>query len=148
MHGSARGQDQLIDPVSFDQRHVPYPLNRIEDHNVSLVHKGDVFVRFDEDKRDTLYCTFQFSCNSKCPFAFRYMLVAENIDLHLIHTSKAIISTSDAPFLVAKILKNDRHGARTDWLSRRRLAWRLERLPFSTGDPFAEKTKELRGGRA
>jgi len=55
VHGSARRQKQLIDAVSFDKHHVLYPLNRIEDNNVSLVHKGDVFVRFDEDKRDALY---------------------------------------------------------------------------------------------
>jgi len=55
VHGSTRGQGQLIEPVSFDQRHVLYPLNRIEDHNPSLVHKGDVFVKFDEDKRDAPY---------------------------------------------------------------------------------------------
>jgi NAD(P)-dependent dehydrogenase (short-subunit alcohol dehydrogenase family) len=45
-------------------------------------------------------------------------------------------------------VENDRHGAQIDWLSRHKLAWRLARLQFNTGDPFAEKTKELRGGRA
>ncbi len=53
-----------------------------------------------------------------------------------------------APFLVARILKNDRHGACINWLSKRKLVWRLAPLPCNTRDPFAEKTRELGGGRA
>jgi hypothetical protein len=54
----------------------------IEDHNAPFICKGDVFVGSDEDKRETLYCTFQFSCNFNRPHVFRYILVAENIDSH------------------------------------------------------------------
>ncbi len=38
--------------------------------------------------------------------------------------------------------------SRTERCDRRKLAWRLAKMPFSTRDPFAEKAKELRGGRA
>lgn len=42
-----------------------------------------------------------------------------------------------APFLVERILADDRHGARIDWLPKRKLAWRLARIPFDRRDPFA-----------
>ena len=42
-----------------------------------------------------------------------------------------------APFLAERILANDRHGARIDWLPKRKLAWRLARIPFNGRDPFA-----------
>ncbi len=45
-----------------------------------------------------------------------------------------------APYLVRRILDNDRHGARIDWLTGRKLAWRLARSPFARRDPFANGT--------
>jgi len=54
VYRAARGEDQLIDPASFDQRHIPCAPYRIEDHNVLLVHEGDVCVGIDEDERDAV----------------------------------------------------------------------------------------------
>jgi len=48
-----------------------------------------------------------------------------------------------APYLVRRILANDRHGARIDWLSRRKLAWRFATAPFSKRDPFTQKKLDL-----
>lgn len=43
-----------------------------------------------------------------------------------------------APYLVRRILANERHGARIEWLSRRKLAWRIVTAPFNKRDPFAK----------
>ena len=51
-----------------------------------------------------------------------------------------------APYLVDRILANDRHGVRINWLPRRKLAWRLASSPFNGRDPFVGK--ELQGGEA
>jgi short-subunit dehydrogenase len=48
--------------------------------------------------------------------------------------------------LVGRILEENRHGARMNWLPRSKLAWRLASSPFSKRDPFVGK--ELQGGRA
>jgi len=53
-----------------------------------------------------------------------------------------------APYLVRRILANERHGARIDWLSRRKLAWRFVTSPFNKRDPFSRRARELQGGRA
>src|SRR3712207_4835966 len=54
-----------------------------------------------------------------------------------------------APYLVRRILENDRRGARINWLSRRKLAWRLATAPFNSRDPFAREVDQLpQGGKA
>jgi len=66
---------------------------------VPLVHKGDVCVGVYEDERDgdAVYRTFQFSCDLDRPSVFRYILVAENIDLHLLLVYSGF--RKDRPFL-------------------------------------------------
>jgi len=84
VHRPERAQDQPVDYVSLEQRHFLYPLNCIQDDHVPLVHEGEVFIRVDENKRDALNVTLQFSCKLNCPPVARDIRVAENIDLHLI----------------------------------------------------------------
>src|SRR5207237_1304082 len=51
-------------------------------HNMALIHKGDVFVRLNEDKRNTAYGTVQLlSSFDRFPI-FGYVFVAENVDSH------------------------------------------------------------------
>lgn len=42
-----------------------------------------------------------------------------------------------APYLVGRILANDRHGARIDWLPKRKVAWRFASAPFNRRDVLA-----------
>ena len=49
-----------------------------------------------------------------------------------------------APYLVERILANDRHGERIDWLTMRKLAWRLAISPFDGRDPFVLKESQGR----
>jgi hypothetical protein len=46
-----------------------------------------------EDKRDTFNRIFKLSCNLDRTYVFRRMFVAENIDLHLVQSSKIISGT-------------------------------------------------------
>jgi NAD(P)-dependent dehydrogenase (short-subunit alcohol dehydrogenase family) len=41
------------------------------------------------------------------------------------------------PYLVRRILANDRHGARINWLTRPKIVWRFTRAPFVNRDLFA-----------
>jgi len=43
-----------------------------------------------------------------------------------------------APFLVERILANDRHGTRIAWLTKPKIAWRFAKAPFNKRDLFAE----------
>lgn len=42
-----------------------------------------------------------------------------------------------APYLVERVLDNDHHGARIDWLPKRKVAWRFLAAPFRRRDLFA-----------
>lgn len=42
-----------------------------------------------------------------------------------------------APYLVDRILANDRHGVRIAWLNKPKIAWRFVKSPFSKRDLFA-----------
>jgi NAD(P)-dependent dehydrogenase (short-subunit alcohol dehydrogenase family) len=42
------------------------------------------------------------------------------------------------PYLVGRILANERHGARINWLTTPKVAWRFARAPFVNRDLFAE----------
>lgn len=46
------------------------------------------------------------------------------------------------PYLVERILANDRHGARIDWLPRRKIAWRFATAPFNRRDPFLKNVRK------
>lgn len=43
-----------------------------------------------------------------------------------------------APYLVERILANDRHGARIAWLTRPKVAWRFVTAPVVKRNPFDE----------
>ena len=43
-----------------------------------------------------------------------------------------------APFLVERILANDKHGARIAWLTTPKIAWRFMTSPFNKRDVFSE----------
>ena len=80
----ANRQDKRIDLVSFDQRHISYTSDRVENDRVSFTHKGGIFVRSDEDKRNALYSIFQPLSDFDRLLVFRYIFVAENVDFHLV----------------------------------------------------------------
>ena len=44
-----------------------------------------------------------------------------------------------APFLVGRMLSEPRHGARIDWMPKRKMAWRLAKAPFRRRGPFQER---------
>ena len=80
----ANRQDKRIDLVSFDQRHISYTSDRVENDRVSFTPKGNIFIRSDEDERNALYSIFQPLRDFDRLLVFRYIFVAENIDFHLV----------------------------------------------------------------
>jgi len=84
VHRSARRQDKRVDLVSFDQRHISYTSDRVENDRVSFTPKGNIFIRSDEDERNALYSIFQPLRDFDRLLVFRYIFVAENIDFHLV----------------------------------------------------------------
>jgi hypothetical protein len=72
-------------------------LNRVEDYHAPLVRKGDVFVGPDEVEGDPFYSISQFPCSLDRSPVFRYVLVAEYKDLHLVPSQVSVTYTTTLP---------------------------------------------------